>query len=80
MLNVFLWTDKPKLAYATFTHVTVSRSNTGGNSAASKFEIHSDFLVVYTSAGEIESTIVAQGLEHKPSWSEMHLTAGYAWI
>lgn len=60
------------------SHVTISRSNTGANSAASKFEIHCDFLVVYTSAGETESILVAQGPEHKPSYSEMHLTAGYA--
>lgn len=75
------WTNKPKLAYASFTHVTASRSNTGANFAVSELEIYSDFLQVsYTSAGEIESTVVAQGPENKPSYSEMHLTVGYAWI
>lgn len=65
--RITYWANKPKLAYMSLSHVTVSRSNTGANSAASKFEIHSDFLVVYTSAGETESMIVAQGSGHKPA-------------
>lgn len=47
----------PNLHVLFSLHVTASRSDTEGNSAASKLGTHSGFLLVYTSAGEAEPTI-----------------------
>jgi len=68
----------PNLHVLFSLHVTASRSNTGVNSAASRLGTHSHFLLVYSSAGEAESAVVAQGPQYRLSYSEMYLKAEYA--
>lgn len=56
-----------------YFHYMLLPGNTRANSRASKLGTHLDFLLVYTSAGETESTTVAQGPPYKVNYSELYL-------